>query len=156
MFKAYQDFAGIKHNAGNVAHKTTARRFQVDCGNPFNDGPNNDMHGVAHHCVDIVYLFNVFSKEMKHADSLLKSSDGKYDVIRQDIQEDWINFIVDGHSQHVDQEPVVRYSDDRVRRVVKPKEDDFLSQQAVRYAFLSEHTTETRLLMNAFAGMRVC
>ncbi|CZR63940.1 uncharacterized protein PAC_13837 [Phialocephala subalpina] len=153
--KAYEYFSSQNHNEKPRPRKTIARRYKVNFGNPFSDGPSNNLYGVSHHCVDMIYMFNVFPNQLIQADLRLKPSEATNELLRQSVQKDWNDFITSDGGQDVDQGVVVRYDEDRVTRLVKASEDNFFKQQEVRYAFLSKHMPEMRKLVNAFTGMPV-
>ncbi|KAJ5902719.1 hypothetical protein N7495_003247 [Penicillium taxi] len=151
LYKAWKSFAGADFKLKSF-YETTARRYKVNFGNPFSNGPKKHLYGMSHHCVDLIYIFNAFPSEMNHADTLLKPSEVTNDLLRQRMQSDWIDFIVSDGGQSFNPDTVVRYDKDRVTRVVKASEDDFFIQQLARLSFLGEHLTEIDSLVNAFTG----
>ncbi|KAH6662123.1 putative carboxylesterase [Halenospora varia] len=155
-FKAYEYFATNNHKGKGGACETTARRYKVNAGNPFSGGPGDNLHGIAHHCVDLIYIFNAFPGQIIQADRLLKPTDATNELLRQRMQKDWIDFIVNDIRQDIDLDTVVQYDGDRVTRIVKASEDKFFTQQSLRFTFLKKHMAETRSLVNAFAGITVC
>jgi hypothetical protein len=56
-------------------HRTTVHSYRVEFGNPF-PGPN---HNVAHHCVDMIYLFDAFHNALLLADRSCRSSEVSQD-----------------------------------------------------------------------------
>lgn len=83
-------------------HRTTVDVYKVLFGNPF-PGP---IHGIGHHCVEMIYQFDAFPKDLSLADQELASSRAEGDslithaALRDAIQDKWIKFIVNGNSQN--------------------------------------------------------
>jgi hypothetical protein len=61
----------LDHAFAQSIHHTTVRSYRVEFGNPF-PGPN---HNVAHHCVDMIYLFDAFHDALLSVDRSCQSSE---------------------------------------------------------------------------------
>lgn len=158
-----------------IFHDTTAERYKINFGNPF-PAP---IHGISHHCVDLIYIFNAFHDHLLQADKSSKASPGSEyqsdeglvpkfkepspvypdnvsranDDLRKEIQEKWINFIVDDHTKSDGGDnKVLLYGRDRVSRKVVADEDSSYMEQLKRFEFVGEHISEMQAVFKAITG----
>jgi hypothetical protein len=107
LFLRQKDYADNEAQGGDEERRTRPRaailkEYSVQYGNPF-PGPS---FGIAHHCVDLIYLFDAFHSFLAEADKKeaeVKIHDGGekfvYSALRSNreltvqMQGDWIKFI---------------------------------------------------------------
>jgi hypothetical protein len=149
-------------NSKDIAHhRTTVDVYKVIFGNPF-PGP---LHGIAHHCVEMIYQFDAFPKDLMLADQELASDKTKEDslvthaALRDAIQDKWIKFVVNGNSQKDPEadslgetSEATVYGVDRVAR----KEDfrngaEWVKQQE-RFDVLDKHRSAADCLHHTLQG----
>lgn len=122
---AAQAAAFLSKTGSERGRKTPVKEYQVQYGNPLS-GPS---FGVAHHCVDLIYLFDCFHDDLAKADELefssfhdkaegppYKAAKSNADLTLQ-MQKDWIEFITKDIVHKNDEEETIRvYGHDRVVR----------------------------------------
>ncbi|KFZ17017.1 hypothetical protein V501_01939 [Pseudogymnoascus sp. VKM F-4519 (FW-2642)] len=161
FFASFRQSKGILHSS--------VQSYRVKFGNPF---PGR-FKGVAHHCVDLIYLFNAFHDELKKVDevdelSSVHSTDAEsarksLDVparnmiqktnieLAHEIQDRWIQFIFDddvsrtsGQLDGVDQISV--YRSDRIMRIENLIHDAEWVEQRKRFEILEKHRDAMRVV----------
>jgi carboxylesterase type B len=95
------------------------KEYSVQYGNPF---PGQSF-GIAHHCVDLIYLFDAFHDFLAEADKKeARKEKGTYEANRDnaeladEMQRDWIEFITKGKIKRGNDEMIKVYGHDRVVR----------------------------------------
>ena len=177
-----QKFFSPTQNATSVKsfHETTVEMYTMKFGNAF-PGPN---FGIAHHCVDLIYIFDAFheyitqadEEEAKDASSTATSSDSGYQSsnspssesqekelrsnleLRKEIQQKWIDFIVGGKSDAVKTAPegsVLVYGTDRISRVLSTHEDASLKAQRDCFELIERHYGEMQTVTNPIVHAKV-
>lgn len=71
------------------ARPTAVQSYRVSVGNPF-PGIN---HGKAHHCVDLLYIYNCFADAMHAVDETLPAGAVTNAALVDRVQADWVRFI---------------------------------------------------------------
>ncbi|RDW94260.1 hypothetical protein BP5796_00023 [Coleophoma crateriformis] len=156
LFKNYKLFAGLDAISKPDVLGTSASRYKVNFGNPFRDGPGG-LFGISHHCVDMIYIFNAFPKEMADADARLDASEPSNIDLRKHMQKDWIQFITREPTEDSisSDDTILQYDKDRVVRHVLPQKDEFYTAQLERLEFLEEHLPEIWKALKAFTGTNI-
>jgi carboxylesterase type B len=71
------------------ARPTAVQSYRVKFGNPF-PGIN---YAKAHHCVDLIYVFDCFGETLRDVDKALPAGAVKHASLVDRMQADWIRFI---------------------------------------------------------------
>lgn len=158
-----------------IFHSSSVQSYKVKFGNPF-PGP---YHDVAHHCVDLIYLFDAFHDDLLATDnpsvestspgpatpdsgylSLPRKGKVSNSALRQDIQRQWINFIVDDHTKDVKEQHhsgkdarILVYGTDRIPVEESLEFDLEWVEQKNRFGLLAEHPDKLKLALSSISSM---
>ena len=127
-----------------IKNSTTAQLYRVQMGNPF-PGPN---YGVAHHCVDLIYLFDAFHDDLAAQDrqdaGTRKGASNA--ALRQEMQSAWADFIV-GDVKDIREDEAVVYGKDRIGRMENLREDLKWVERRRRFDLIGRHRREAAAVM---------
>lgn len=119
--------------------------YRVEFGNPF-PGPN---HGVAHHCVDLIYIYDAFHDALRAVDV---PTDGVSNAELVDrIQTDWIKFIA-APSINKAKGLATVYASDRKTKVVNMSSDKDWLDRTSRFKLISQYTVAARQAAKVIIG----
>lgn len=154
IYSAYQGLS--RQGQGNATQKiddaplstqraTTAQCYSIKFGNPF-PGPS---HEVAHHCVDLIYIFDAFHDDLEAQDG---QSPGHVAAVsnaalRQDIQSTWVDFIV-GDAKNVREGVALVYGKDRIARMENLHDDPEWVEQRRKLDWIGAHRQEAAAVLD--------
>lgn len=116
-------------------HETKVECYRMLFGNPF----EGIQKRVAHHCIELIYLFNVCPESFVEVDKIEEGFHVTNDNLRRQIQGMWINFItaqqtgIDGLSGT---SKVMLFTEDRSSAVVDKPEHPFFQAERQRFELL--------------------
>lgn len=125
---------------GSPTFPTSVRAFLVKFGNPF-PGPN---YSVAHHCVDLLYIYDCFYLDMAETDRVENSTKPRpagwasNATLISTVQGDWINFIVNDSVDGSEDTATVYEVDRHVYHKDMGKDDEWLARVS-RFLLLGKH-----------------
>lgn len=135
---------------GSPALRTEARAFRMKFGNPF-PGVN---YNVAHHCVDLLYIYDCFNIEMAATDRIEDSTMSRPEgwasnaSLVSAVQHNWISFIVDD-TVDGEEDVVMVYEVDRKVYRKNMREDEPWLAMIARFMMLRRHWKGAGLMMDA-------
>lgn len=146
---------GELHSASRseVFQRTVVDSYKIKFGNPF-DGP---YKGMAHHCVELIYLFDAFHDDLLRADKSALPSKVKFTnaELKEEIQKQWISFIADDHAKafeeqglHAKESRITVYGTDRRPVIESLDSDTEWIEQRVRFSLVAKHADEILLATN--------
>ncbi|CAK7200301.1 hypothetical protein SEUCBS139899_002992 [Sporothrix eucalyptigena] len=133
---------------GQPARSTETRSFLFKTGNPF-PGPN---HGVAHHCVDLIYIYDCFHDaltDVDHASAASTAPAGPLasnGLLVQHVQTQWVSFIVDDTVRGSEQ-VCTTFETDRTASERMMSEDPEWTLRRKRFAVLGKHAGVVKKLL---------
>lgn len=144
-------------NMPTTHHSMSVESYRMLFGNPF-EGP---LKGISHHCVELIYLFNVVPeaflkadvKESQAGQKIVVSNDGA----RKQIQEMWINFIAGrrtGIDGLVDPEKVILFETDRSSAVVDKSKHPYFQAEMERFQLISDSYRELLRFTSTFTDTK--
>lgn len=128
----------------SINNPTTAELYRVKFGNPF-PGPNHD---VAHHCVDLIYLFDAFHDDLAAVDQQDEGSVAgvSNSALRQEMQSAWVDFIVvDG--KDIKEDSALVYGKDRISQVESLRDDREWVERRRKLDLIGRHRREAATVM---------
>lgn len=120
----------------SIKHPTTAQLYRVKFGNPF-PGPN---HAVAHHCVDLIYIFDAFhdcldAQDQKNEDCGASVSNS---ALREEMQSTWVSFIF-GDGEEINAESALVYGTDGFGQVESiPSNPEWVARRE-KFGLIEQH-----------------
>jgi carboxylesterase type B len=153
IFSAHQNLSIRSHgdetqkiDHTSVAHKraTTAQLYKIEFGNPF-PGPSYE---VAHHCVDLIYIFEAFHDDLEATDGRSSGYDAAISnsALTRAMQSTWINFIV-GDVKDVREDMCLVFGKDRVSRMENLGSNPKWVEQRCRIDLIAAHRREASTVM---------
>ncbi|RAH77241.1 alpha/beta-hydrolase [Aspergillus japonicus CBS 114.51] len=127
---------------------TRVQSFRMAVGNPF-PGSN---HGKAHHCVDLIYIYDCFEKALREADKLLPPSTVSNASLVDRVQTDWINFITGSRSAIYEPGFATVYQPDRTATTVDMALDEVWVDRKSRLSLVDKYPKEARQVANILSG----
>lgn len=120
-------------------HPIQVHSYRVEVGNPF-PGPN---HGVAHHCVDLIYIYDAFHDALRAVDvASPKEGTSNAELVNR-VQTDWITFIA-APSIKETKDLATLYTFDHKVKVVNMSLDKDWRDRKRRFDFISQYTNAAR------------
>lgn len=133
---------------GQLPRPTETRSFRFNTGNPF-PGKN---HGVAHHCVDLIYIYDCFHDALADVDCSEAASELSVAPMASNaslvsaVQSLWIDFIVNDTVEG-NEEVCTTFETDRTAHERIMEEDMDWVAQRKRFAVLAKHREAARLIL---------
>ncbi|KAJ5937821.1 alpha/beta-hydrolase [Penicillium verhagenii] len=134
-------------NLKDIKRPTVVQSFRANVGNPF-PGPNYQK---AHHCVDLIYIYDSFAEALRAADEELPADAIMNDTLVERVQGDWIRFIAAAVTGYQDGLATV-YNADRSTSTVDMASDPEWSVRKDRFDFLHRHQALAQQAMKALCG----
>lgn len=128
-YLAQRTLSSTSQNTTSRAQRpSTVQAYRIKFCNPF-PGPSKTR---AHHCVDLLYLFDAF-----HADLATRSEDPKAsrELVHR-MQDRWIGFICDEVARSVDPDEVTVYETDGRAMAKNRKKDAEIIERDARFEVL--------------------
>lgn len=136
-----------QHTSASAVHPIQIHSYRVEVGNPF-PGPN---HGVAHHCVDLIYIYDAFHDALRAVDVALPTDGTSNADLVNRIQTDWVTFIA-ATSIGEAKDLATVYGSDRNAKVVNMSSDkDWLNRKR-RFDFISQYRNAARQAAKIITG----
>jgi hypothetical protein len=136
-----------KIDDASIAHKraTKAQLYKIEFGNPF-PGPSYE---VAHHCVDLIYIFEAFHDDLEAQDGQSSGYDAAISnsALTRDMQSTWINFIV-GDVKDAREDMCLVFGKDRVTRMENLDDNPKWVEQRGRFDLIAAHRREASTVMD--------
>ncbi|KAF3395620.1 Para-nitrobenzyl esterase [Talaromyces pinophilus] len=136
-----------QHKSASDVHPIQAHSYRVELGNPF-PGPN---HRVAHHCVDLIYIYDTFHDALRAIDMASPTNGISNAELVDRIQTDWITFIA-APSINEARDLATVYGSDRNAKVVNMSSDKDWLDRKRRFDFISQHTNAARQAAKIVTG----
>ncbi|OJK04325.1 hypothetical protein ASPACDRAFT_21436 [Aspergillus aculeatus ATCC 16872] len=127
---------------------TQVQSFRMAVGNPF-PGLN---HGKAHHCVDLIYIYDCFDEALRKADKLLSSGTVPNASLVDRVQTDWVNFITGSRSANYEPGLATVYQPDRTATTVDMALDEVWVNRKSRLGLVDKYPQEARQIANILSG----
>lgn len=134
-------------NSASDVHPIQVHSYRVEVGNPF-PGPN---HNVAHHCVDIIYIYDTFHDALRAVDVASPTNGTNNAELVNWIQTDWITFIA-APSMNETKDLATIYSSDHKAKVVNISLDKDWLDRKRRFDFISQYTNAARQAAKIVTG----
>lgn len=126
------------------ARPTAVQSYRMSVGNPF-PGIN---HEKAHHCVDLIYIYDCFADAMRAVDEALPAETTTNAALVARIQADWIRFIT-ARSPSGQSGLATVYGADRNASVVDVALDQTWIERKSRLDFLHKYQLAARQTLRA-------
>ncbi|EEA26286.1 hypothetical protein TMatcc_005453 [Talaromyces marneffei ATCC 18224] len=136
-----------EQNSASHVHPIQVHSYRVEFGNPF-PGPN---HGVAHHCVDLIYICDAFHDALRAMDQASRTDVISNAELVNRIQTDWITFIAAPSISEAKSLASV-YSFDRKTKVVNMSSDKDWLHRKRRFNLISEYIVAARQAARIVTG----
>ena len=149
---AREELMGWDVSRRTGAHASSARRtavqsYRVNVGNPF-PGIN---YGKAHHCVDLIYIYDCFADALRAADQALPAGFVTNASLVETMQDDWIRFITAPSTG--DQYGLATiYNADRTSSVIEMASDKDWVERMARFDLLDKNRTAAQQVIKALTG----
>ena len=133
----------------------SVRTFRIRFGNPFT-GVN---HNVAHHCVDLIYVYDCFHADLQDKDRVEEASATRQPGCASNaqlvtaMQEDWIGFICNDAVNVGDDFTTVYEVDRNAYRKSMSEGDDGWADRILRLNRLKSHRQHLQLLDRAIRAL---
>jgi hypothetical protein len=121
--------------------------YRAEFGNPF-PGPN---HGIAHHCVDLIYLYDAFHDALRAIDVASPTNGIRNAEFVNRIQTDWITFIA-APSINETKGLATIYSYDCKAKVVNMSSDKDWLDRKRRFDLINQYTVSARQVAKIVTG----
>jgi hypothetical protein len=111
---------------------------------------------VAHHCVDLIYIFDCFYDHLSRADRDAVHSDARsnQDLV-QDMQSQWIGFISDDDVEDGQEDLATVYGPDRRQEAVSMATDPEWAERRQRLNILAKHWQESVTAANLIRSVHI-
>ena len=134
------------HNRA-AENATRVQAYRIKYTNPF----SGILSILAHHCVDLLYIFDAFYEDLAKADP-------SNQALVEAMQQHWIDFIWDGcqpetSTYGVREDKITVYGRDRTRTVRKLNEDPECIERAKRLELLAQDPAGVRTLWGMLSGV---
>jgi carboxylesterase type B len=154
IYSAYQSLSIQGHGSDpqeingalfSTKRATTAELYKIKFGNPF-PGPSYE---VAHHCVDLIYIFDAFHDDLEAQDeqNLVNSAGITNSALRRDMQSTWVDFIA-GDVKDVRKNMALVYGKDRIARMESLCDDPEWMEQRRKFDLIAAHRCEAAIVMD--------
>ncbi|KAJ5959868.1 alpha/beta-hydrolase [Penicillium vulpinum] len=150
---AREELMGWEPSAQKSASDTTSARptavqsYRMSVGNPF-PGIN---HEKAHHCVDLLYIYDCFADAMRAVDETLPAEATANAALVDRVQADWVRFIT-APSPSDQHEMATVYGADRTASVVDMALDQTWVERKSRMDFLHNYQLGAQQTIRALIG----
>lgn len=132
-----------KNSSGSAQNQSLyqikVKSYRIKFGNPW----SGQFRNIAQHCVDVIYLFDAFHRDLRKIDT-----DGTNEQLVRTIQTHWIDFIFDDEVPGNDESMLV-YEQNRSVRSVMVAEDPELVDRMKRFERLERHWDEAVMIAHA-------
>ena len=119
--------------------------YRIQFGNAW---PGNNR-GVAHHCVELIYLFDCFHRDMKTADrAALEAGERGHLELVDAVQRFWLDFIIRDQEPHCRAEGTI-FTKDRLIRAGDVADENRLQRLHV----VQQHYEPLRAVVRLILGM---
>ncbi|CAI7638575.1 unnamed protein product [Penicillium glandicola] len=136
-----------KSTSDTSARPTAVQSYRASVGNPF-PGIN---HEKAHHCVDLLYIYDCFADAMRAVDETLPAEAVTNAALVDRVQADWVRFITaPSPSDQCGQATV--YGADRTASVVDMALDQTWVERKSRLDFLHKYQLAAHQAIGALTG----
>ncbi|PYH96659.1 alpha/beta-hydrolase [Aspergillus ellipticus CBS 707.79] len=136
-----------KSRVAENARRTAVQSYRMRVGNPF-PGP---IHGKAHHCVDLIYIYDSFAEALRQADTTLPAKSVPNAALVERVQEDWIRFITAPSVSSQDGFATV-YGQDRTATSIDTMSDSEWAKRKDRFNLLERNHHSALQAIKALAG----
>lgn len=139
---------------GSPAFPTEVRAFRIKFGNPF-PGVN---YNIAHHCVDLLYIYDCFYLDIAETDRIEESTKPRPEGCASNVslvsavQQAWINFIVDDTVDGQEDVATVYEVDRKVYRRSIREDKEWVSMIA-RFTMLGKYWKDAQLIKDAIRAI---
>ncbi len=128
-------------------HSSSVQAYRIRYTNPFS-GP---LQTLAHHCVDLLYIFDAFFEDLAKADST-------HQALVEAMQQHWIDFIWDGCKPEtskcgVKEDEITVYGKDRIASVKRLREDPECLEREKRVELLAKDPASMKGLWGVLCGV---
>lgn len=145
--QAREDLMSWETSARNLPEQKSAsdalpiqvHSYRAEFGNPF-PGPN---HGIAHHCVDLIYIYDTFHDALRAIDVASPTNGISNTELVNRIQTDWITFIA-APSMNETKGLATVYSSGRKAKVVNMSSDGDWLDRKRRFDLINQYTVSAR------------
>lgn len=142
---------------GSASYPSETRSFRIKFGNPF-PGP---CHNIAHHCVDLLYIYDCFHDHMRRIDKeeasavsqkLHPNGWASNASLVESIQNLWINFITNDEVPGSESVAYIYDVDRKLYLREMAKEEEWINRRARLDVIVKNHDL-VRSLADAFPAM---
>lgn len=142
---AIRSLASDNRAAGENA--TTVQAYRIRYNNPF----AGILSTLAHHCVELLYIFDAFYEDLAKADP-------SHRALVEAMQQHWVDFIWDGCETEiseygVSEDEITVYEKDRTRIVKKLNENPECIEREKRLELLAKDPVGMRNLWEMLSGV---
>lgn len=135
------------HNYIARENATEVQAYRIKYTNPF----SGILSTLAHHCVDLLYIFDAFYEDLAKADQ-------SNQALVEAMQQHWIDFIWDGcqpetSNYGVNEDEITVYERDRTRTVRKLNDDPECIERAKRLELLAQDPAGMRTLWGVLSSV---
>ncbi|KAJ5702695.1 alpha/beta-hydrolase [Penicillium malachiteum] len=131
-----------------TARPTLVQSYRVNFGNPF-PGINFQQ---AHHCVDLIYIYDCFAEALNAVDQSLPAEVVKNRVLVRRMQDDWIRFIAAPLDMTQDAS-ATNYNADRTASIVNMELDPDWRARQKRFDLLTRYRHIAGQVMAELTGV---
>ncbi len=144
IHNAIRSLAADNRVAGEKA--TIVQAYRIKYTNPF----PGTLSTLAHHCVDLLYIFDAFNEDLAKADP-------SNQALVEAMQQHWIDFVWDGCEKEtsrygVTEDEITVYEKDKSRIVRKLNEDPECIEREKRLELLAQDPTGMWKLWERLSG----
>lgn len=142
---------------GSAPFPSETRSFRIKFGNPF-PGP---CHNVAHHCVDLIYIYDCFYDDLRRKDRKRESAISQEpcpkdwasnSLLVSIVQDLWISFITDEEVKG--SEPIAYVFDvDRKLYLKEMETDEDWAERRIRLEVMAKNHDIVKEMADAFVKM---
>jgi hypothetical protein len=133
----------------SLLHRPTkVDSFRISFGNPF-PGIN---HRIAHHCVDLIYIYDCFEDALRAADKAEPVGAVSNASLVDLIQADWIAFITRSKSTPHQSALAKIYQMDRTAVTVDMSSDKIWADRLSRLSLIDKYRQDAKLAANILNG----
>ncbi|THW59952.1 hypothetical protein D6D19_10178 [Aureobasidium pullulans] len=148
---ARTELASAKQEEEAGVLPSSTQSYRCRFGNPW-PGPT---HGTAHHCVDLIYIFNCFNDLLVKADgSNLENTTRNQDLVRT-MQKHWLDFIYDDEPALIAEEQFIVYGKDTLTTVVDSVDDHEIQARLCRFKLINAHRDMITKASHLITGVTV-
>lgn len=145
IFSAHRELSTLR--AGHdvqYQRPSTSQLYRVKFGNPF-PGPRRSD---AHHCVDLIYLFDAFHDDLDAEDQrpVQSTASVSNSTLRDEIQAVWIEFIA-GNIKDSREDKLFVFGQDRTLRTESLTDDPEWMEKGRKFEMIGQHRHEAAKVM---------